>query len=102
MQQSWWQEVLENGNYCVVRVDSVNSVADVLTISVASEPEARHPIFLTVADMDWPALLANFAEPVVTRNGEEAAMLVHTMLIAKLREMLGVDQAAMPAAQKVM
>ena len=94
IQHSWWHEVLENSNYEVVRVDTVNSVADVLTISVSYEPEGRHPMFLTVADLDWPALLANFAEPVVTRNGEDAAMLVHSMLIAKLRQMLEVDEAA--------
>jgi hypothetical protein len=100
-QQSWWHEVLENGNYRVVRVDSVNAAADVLTISVASEPEACHPMFLTIADIDWPALLANFAEPVVTRNGERAALLVHSMLVDRLRQMLDAGRAATPAVENV-
>ena len=96
MQQSWWHELLENADYQVVRVDSVNPVVDVLTFSIASEPDARHPVFLTVADVDWPTLLANFADPVLTRNGEDAAGAVHDMLIAKLRKLLGADHAATP------
>ena len=40
MQQSWWHELLENADYQVVRVDSVNPVVDVLTFSIASEPDA--------------------------------------------------------------
>lgn len=91
LQQSWWHEVLEKEDYRVVRVDTVSAVAEVLTISVSSGPEARHPMFLTVADVDWPALLANFAEPIVTRNGDDAAMQVHNMLLAKLRETLGLE-----------
>lgn len=100
MQQSWWQEVLENEDYRVVRVETVNSVAEVLTISVTSEPEERHPFFLTVADVDWPALLANFAEPVLTRNGEDAAIIVHNMLVAKLQDMLD-PGCAVTASQSV-
>ena len=49
----------------------MNSVVEVLTISVGSESEMRHPFFLTVADIDWPGLLAHFSEPVVTKDGED-------------------------------
>jgi hypothetical protein len=99
MQQSWWQEALERQDYQVVRVDSVNSVADVVTILVDSEPESRHPFFLTVADIDWPALLANFAEPIVTRNGTDAAAIVHDMLVAKLHQMLTLNRDPAPSGR---
>ena len=88
IQQSWWQEVLENEDYLVVRADRVNSVVEVLTISVGSESETRHPFFLTVADIDWPGLLAHFSEPVVTKDGEDAAMHIHRSLLEKLHAMM--------------
>jgi hypothetical protein len=88
IQQSWWQEVLENASYRVVRVDHMNPVATIMTISVATEPGTGHPFHLTVADVDWATMLTNFAEPIVTRDGEEGAMLAHEMLAAKLRELL--------------
>jgi hypothetical protein len=91
MQQSWWQEIMENESYRVERFDDLNGIATVLTISVG-EAEDRHPFFLTVADLDWPTLLANFAEPVVTRNGEDAAMLVHAMLLGKLQGLMALDR----------
>jgi hypothetical protein len=101
MQNSWWHEILENESYRVVRVDSVNSVAAVLTIEVDSEPDVRHPYFLTVADLDWSALLANFAEPVLTPNGEDAARLVHDMLLARLRDLIALDRDAGKTSQVV-
>jgi hypothetical protein len=47
------------------------------------------------------AFWANFAEPVVTTTGEDAAMLVHNMLVAKLHDMLGLDRDAAKASQSV-
>lgn len=92
MQQSWWQEVLENERYHVERVDVVNRIAEVITISVSSGPGSGPTLFLTVADVDWPALLANFAEPFVTRNGEHTAMAAHDELLSGLRQLLTLDR----------
>lgn len=86
LQQSWWQELLEHEDYRVVRIDSVNPVADVVTIALDGLG-----ISLTVADIDWPTLLANFEEPVVTRQGQDAATAVHNSLVDKLQAMLAVD-----------
>ena len=99
-QQSWWQEILETRHYRVVRVEGVNDVACVLTISVSPESTARHPVFLTVADIDWPTLLAQFAEPMLTRNGEEAALVAHDMVLTKLRQVFTVaDDPAYPGVR---
>lgn len=100
-QHSWWHEILEHEGYRVVRVDSVNSVAAVLTIEVDSKSEGGQPFFLTVADLDWTALLANFADPVMTRNGEGAATFAHDALLAKLRDMIALDRETDRTAQVV-
>lgn len=92
VQHSWWHEVLENSDYRVVRVDTVTSTVDVLTIEVGDSRTAQ-PRFLTVAEVDWATLLDNFAEPVTTGNGEAEAMLAHNALHARLRELLSADGA---------
>lgn len=81
------KEVLYEADYRVVRMDAVSSVADVLTISLAAEPELRPLTFLRVVDLDWPVPLANLAEPGVTRIDLDAAMLAHGMLLATARDM---------------
>jgi hypothetical protein len=90
MERSWWQSALEEEEFRVLHVDGVNDVAEVLTIWVGPSA-SRPPFFLTVAEVDWPALLAHFTDPVVTTGGEVEAMLAHTMLLSKMREMMAPD-----------
>lgn len=89
----WWQEILENADYQVERFDEVNRLVSVLTIRVAADPDNGEDLFLTVTDVDWAALLGEFADPVATRQGQGHALAAHDQLLARVTHTLALKRS---------